>query len=120
MMSLIERARELGRELAATTEYKAVTEAKKEVESHAAAKIMYEDFTKKQSEVEGLRADGKTIPEDTVKSLESAYQLMSMNPYIRQLLVAEYAFARLLHQVQKAMVTEVGMHLPEMPDVPQE
>lgn len=117
---IINKARELGKELAQSPEYKAVSKARADVNEHAAAKIMYDDFLKQQGDLEKQRAEGKPLTESQIASMQKTYEIISINPYIRDLLMAEYKFAHLMQDVQKALGAEIGIDVPEMPEMPEE
>ena len=112
---LIEKAKELGRQLAQAPEFQALEAARREVENRAAAKLMYEDFGKKQAELEGRRAKGQPIPDEQMKAFEAAGNLLMNHGPTRNLLMAEFAFVQLMNEVQRALGGEVGIAVPELP-----
>jgi cell fate (sporulation/competence/biofilm development) regulator YlbF (YheA/YmcA/DUF963 family) len=112
---LIERAKQLGRELAKTKEYTTLKEARHNLEEHAAAKVMYEDFVKRQEELRQNQMEGKNISEADMESLKKSYEIMMFNPFVRDMLMAEFAFSMLMANIQKAMAEEVGISLPDIP-----
>jgi len=107
------KAEALAEALAQSEEYKAVKEAREELERHEAARIMWRDFRKKQEALESKVLAGETPGEEEVQALQQAYQIVALNPYVRKLLEAEVAFAALMAEVQRTLAAAVGVELPE-------
>lgn len=105
------QARLLARALQESQEYRALQRAREEVEAHEAARIMVRDFKERQKKLqEKVMGGGKVTPEEE-KELERLLELLSMNPYARDLLEAEFHFARLMVEIQQVLGEAVGLRL---------
>ncbi|HHU82892.1 MAG TPA: YlbF family regulator [Firmicutes bacterium] len=111
-MDPVALARELGRALAESEEYKAYQKAKQQVEEHEAAKIMLEDFRKKQLALEKKALSGEEPSFAEVEELKRLSEILGYNPYIREYLLAEMRFTQLMIEVQKAIADSAGLDLP--------
>ena len=111
-MDPVALARELGRALAESEEFKAYQKAKEQVEEHEAAKIMLEDFRKKQLALEKKAMSGEEPSSAEVEQLKKLSEILGYNPYIREFLLAEMRFTQLILEVQKAIADAAGLDLP--------
>lgn len=110
---ILEKAEELGKLLAASEEYNALQKARAVLEEHSAAKIMLNDIQNRQEKLRNKQMTGEQITEAEIQDLQRALQIVSMNPYVRQMLEAEMAFSHMLHLVQRALFAPVGIELPD-------
>jgi cell fate (sporulation/competence/biofilm development) regulator YlbF (YheA/YmcA/DUF963 family) len=111
-MDPVALARELGKAMAGSEEYKAYQKAKQQVEEHEAAKIMLEDFRKKQLALEKKALSGEEPSSAEVEQLKKLSEILGYNPYIREYLLAEMRFTQLVFAVQKAIADAAGLDLP--------
>ncbi|MDI7248257.1 MAG: YlbF family regulator [Bacillota bacterium] len=102
-MSVMEKARDLASAIRESPEFVRILHARKEIESHEAARIMFRDFEKMRMDMEALAKKGEKIPEQKLDAFKRSFEIISYNPYIRDLLDAEVAFARLFTQVQQVI-----------------
>lgn len=106
-------AERLADALAESEEYRALKEAREEIERHQAAVIMLRDFQSKQAAVQQKMLSGEAPSEEEIQRLEEAYRIVSINPYIRKLIEAEVAFSEMMMAVQRILAERVGLELPE-------
>lgn len=111
-MDPVTLARELGKALAESEEYKAYQKAKQQVEEHEAAKIMLEDFRRKQMALEKKTLRGEEPSSEEVEQLKKLSEILGYNPYIREYIMAEMRFTQLILEVQKAIADAAGLELP--------
>ncbi|NLY88009.1 MAG: YlbF family regulator [Firmicutes bacterium] len=111
-MDPVALARELGRTLAESEEYRAYQKAKQQVEEHEAAKIMLEDFRRKQLALEQKALRGEEPSSAEVEQLKKLSEILGYNPYIREYLLAEMGFSQLLLEVQETIADAAGLELP--------
>lgn len=107
------RAEELAEALAESKEYKAMKEAADSLERHEAAKIMLRDFRTKQEALQQKIMAGETPTEDEVKGVQAAYELVSVNPYVRRVIEAEATFSHVLAEIQHILAEAVGLQSAE-------
>jgi len=103
MSSVKRKAEELANALAESQEYKRLVKARENVAGHESAKIMLRDFQKKQTEIYKARLEGKEITKKQEDELRKLYEVVNFNPYIRELLEAEYRFAEMISEVQEVI-----------------
>lgn len=111
-MDPVALARELGTALAGSEEFKTYQKAKHQVEEHEAAKIMLEDFRKKQLALEKKSLGGDEPTSAEIEELKKLSEIMGYNPYIREYLLAEMRFTQLIMEVQKTMADSAGLDFP--------
>lgn len=100
-MNVHDIAHELARAIKQSSEYKELMLAREGIKDNASAVEMIKDFRLKQFEVQAAQLSGETVPEEKMKQLASLYEILALNPAVRQYLAAEYSFSRLLSDVQK-------------------
>ncbi|MBE3576443.1 MAG: YlbF family regulator [Limnochordales bacterium] len=107
--SIVELAERLGRALAESEEAQALKEARKQLEEHAAAKIMWDDLVRRERELQRRLAAGEAVSEEEKQQVAELFRLASYNPYIQRLLEAEYRFTQLMLEVQQVMGKAAGL-----------
>ncbi len=108
-MDVRERAQELADSLSTSKEYMRLKEARDAVEQHQAAKVMLRDFHKKQTALQQQQAEGKQVTESQTEELHKLYEVLSINPYIRDLFEAEFVFSGLMMEVQEIIGKALGL-----------
>ncbi|HHT68995.1 MAG TPA: YlbF family regulator [Firmicutes bacterium] len=76
---------------------------------HQAAKVMLRDFQEKQFELQKQQMAGEEITPDQEEQLQRLFEVISVNPYIRELFEAEFAFSGLMMQVNDALATVLDL-----------
>lgn len=109
--SIIELAEKLGRALAESEEAQALKEARTQLETHAAAKIMWDDLVRRERDLQRRLAAGESISTEEKNQVAELFRLASYNPYIQRLLEAEYRFTQLVLEVQRVMGRAAGIKL---------
>lgn len=99
---------ELAASLQETDEYRALQAARQQVEEREAARIMLRDLRRIQEEIEEKRAAGEPVDE-LVERWQQRAQLVALNPYVRDYLQAEAAFAQLVLAVQLRLAERLGL-----------
>jgi cell fate (sporulation/competence/biofilm development) regulator YlbF (YheA/YmcA/DUF963 family) len=114
-MKPIELAKQLAQALAGSEEYQNYKKYKDILMQHEAAKTMLDDFRKKQWELERKKLNGDKFlgpPEDELRKLS---EIIGLNPYIRDFLMAEYHFSKLFGEIQSIIGEAIGLEpLEEM------
>ncbi len=111
-MDLRERARELGLAIRETAEFKAMEEARKKVEEHEAARIMLNDFRRREGEYRRALLAGKATAEQA-KEIQQLAEILGYNPYLRELFTAEAALTRLVMELQQEILVAAGLAAEE-------
>ncbi|NLK08325.1 MAG: hypothetical protein GX316_06435 [Firmicutes bacterium] len=108
-MSVQRKAHELANALAASPEYARLQAAQEEIEERQAAKIMLQDARKKEMLLREKHASGEDISESELADLQKTVELVSFNPYIRELMEAEYALSEMLMEIWAVITEAVGI-----------
>jgi cell fate (sporulation/competence/biofilm development) regulator YlbF (YheA/YmcA/DUF963 family) len=116
-MKALELAKQLGKALAESEEYQAYQKAKEALEIHEAAKVMLEDFRKKQWELEKQRVSGAIDTAAVTAEQQKLAEIIQINPYIREYLFAEFRFSQIMMEVQRELGKGVGIDYPDAPEL---
>ena len=106
-------AKELANSIRESQEYLTWQKAKEELDKHEAAKIMLEDFRKKQWELEQTRISGETVPADQEEQFKKLAEIIQYNPYVRDFLVAEMNLNQMIMEIQRIIASALGVEIPE-------
>lgn len=110
------RAEELAEALAASQAYQRVRSARQAVEEHAAAKVMLKDLEGRRAALEQRQAAGETLTDKEIEQFQKISEVVMMNPYVRELMQAEWEFAHALMEVQQVLAKAIGAELTGLPD----
>ncbi|HEX6971664.1 MAG TPA: YlbF family regulator [Limnochordia bacterium] len=105
------KAEDLAGALAASEEYRRVQAARKAVEEHTAAQVMLRDLETRRAELEKRQLAGETISNEELEQFQKVSEVVMMNPYVRDLLQAEWDFAHTLMEVQQILAKAIGAEL---------
>ncbi|NLY52255.1 MAG: hypothetical protein GX063_05020 [Firmicutes bacterium] len=112
-MSVKRKAHELAKAITESPEYERLMKAREVVENREAAKIMLQDLEKKQKRLRERYVSGEQPSEAELEDLQRTMELVSFNPYIRDLLDAEFAFSRMMAEVWEIITEALGLEVPE-------
>lgn len=112
-MDVRKKAQELAHALVNSDEYKRFTEARDAVAQHQAAQVMLKDFQKKQMALQKQQMEGSPITESQTEELRKLYEVISVNPYIRELFEAEFVFGGLMMEIQDTISKSLGFNEEE-------
>lgn len=112
-MKPVELAKQLARSLAESQEYQNYQKAKVKLEEHESAKVMLDDFRKKQWDYERKKASGEKNLEPLEEELRKLTGVIGLNPYVRDYLMTEYQFSQILMEVQRIIGEGVGLQMPD-------
>lgn len=102
-MDVQKKAEELAEAIMNSPEYQRMVSARAKVNQHQAARVMLRDFQKKQLELQQKQMEGQDITPQEEEQLQNLFGVISINPYIRELFEAEFAFSGLMLQVNDAL-----------------
>jgi cell fate (sporulation/competence/biofilm development) regulator YlbF (YheA/YmcA/DUF963 family) len=112
-MSVKRKAHELAKAITESPEYERLLKAREVVDNREAAKIMLQDLEKKQKRLREKYVSGEEPSEAELADLQKTMELVSLNPYIRDLFDAEFAFSRMMAEVWEIIAEALGLELPE-------
>ncbi|MGE5559064.1 MAG: YlbF family regulator [Bacillota bacterium] len=113
MSKIMELARMLADALQASDEAAQYKKARETVKAHAAASIMYQDFLRKQLEIQKKQMAGEKIEESSIQEIQKVFDIIKINPYINNLLMAEGRLLQLVMEVQKTVNSAVSGLFPK-------
>jgi cell fate (sporulation/competence/biofilm development) regulator YlbF (YheA/YmcA/DUF963 family) len=102
-MEVQKKAQELAEAIAKSSEYNRMIAARDAVNKHQAAKVMLRDFQEKQLKLQQQQMSGEEVTPEQEEQLQRLFGVISVNPYIRELFEAEFAFSGLMMQVNDAL-----------------
>ncbi|HKM17914.1 MAG: YlbF family regulator [Firmicutes bacterium] len=108
-MDIKVRAKQLADAIVETPEYQRLKQARAEIEQHHAAKVMLRDFQKKQLDLQKQHLEGTPVTESQAEELSKLYEILNINPYIRELLQAELAFQKLMMDIQEILSDAIDL-----------
>ncbi len=108
-MEVQKKAQELATAITNSSEYQRMLKAREGVNSHQAAKVMLRDFQEKQLELQQQQMAGQEITPQQEEQLQGLFGVISVNPYIRELFEAEFAFSGLMLQVNDALASVLDL-----------
>jgi cell fate (sporulation/competence/biofilm development) regulator YlbF (YheA/YmcA/DUF963 family) len=110
MTKTLELAKQLAKSLTESPEYQDYEKAKHNLEAHEAARVMLEDFRKKQWELERKKAGGEKLIEPYETELRKLAEIIGLNPFIREYLMAEFQFTQIVIEIQRILNEAMGIH----------
>lgn len=108
-MDIRDRAQLLADALVESSEYKRLKKAREGIEQHEAAKIMLRDFQKKQLSLQKQQFEGKSVTESQVEELTKLYEVLNINPYIRELFESEMNFHGIMLEIQEILSSAIDL-----------
>jgi cell fate (sporulation/competence/biofilm development) regulator YlbF (YheA/YmcA/DUF963 family) len=115
-MDVQKKAEELAAAIATSDEYTRIMTAREEVKKHQAAKVMLRDFQEQQIQLQQQQMSGEEITPEQEEQLQRLFGVISVNPYIRELFEAEFAFSGLMMQVNDALSSVLDLKEEEDED----
>lgn len=108
-MDVQRKAQELAEAIASSSEYQRRVKAVEEVNKHQAAKVMLRDFQEKQLELQKKQMGGEEVTPEQEEQMQRLFGVISVNPYIRELVEADFAFNGLMMQVTDTLSTVLDL-----------
>ncbi|NMB39682.1 MAG: YlbF family regulator [Firmicutes bacterium] len=115
-MDIKERAQLLADALVESSEYQRLKKAREDIEQHEAARIMLKDFQKKQMDLQKQQLEGKSVTESQVEELTKLYEILNINPYIRELFESEMFFHGIILEVQEILSSAIDLEPMDIDD----
>lgn len=109
-MNVYDKAHELAAALKTTPEVIEYTEAVKKIEVNEANKRMVDDFRKKQMELYTIQMQGMQPSKEQIDSLTNLWNVIGLNPDIKNLLESEMKFSRIWGDIMKILNDAVGLN----------
>jgi cell fate (sporulation/competence/biofilm development) regulator YlbF (YheA/YmcA/DUF963 family) len=108
-MSVMEKARELGNEIASSKELLAMRDAESAMLQEPAAKMILQEFEEKRRAFQMIQSQGHQLTESQKKEAEEIEKKMLDNPHIYSYFKAQQDFERILEGVNKIIGEAIGL-----------
>lgn len=108
-MSIIEKAKELGKVLSESKELNTMREAEKMMMENQEARDSIGQFDEKQRASQVIQAQGLQLTEGQVKELEELEFKMLNNPYVYNFFKAQQEFQNILESINNIIGEAIGI-----------
>ncbi|MBP1963681.1 YlbF family regulator [Paenibacillus aceris] len=100
-MNVHDRAYELAKAIKESSEYNDMLVIRAQINQDASSKNLLEDFRQRQNELQQKMAIGEMPPQEEMEQLQKLYDVLALNPGIKQLFDAERRLSIVLEDVQR-------------------
>lgn len=107
-MNVHDKGSELSRALKESDEYKALSRARRELDTDPAARDMVRDFLRKQMEMQLEIMSGKADMNEKQAALQKLYEVLAINPRARDFVALHMRFQQIIQDVYKMISDAVG------------
>ncbi len=108
-MNIYDHIHALADALKNSEELKQFKEAKEKLEADKEAKEMFMDFRKFQFELQKDQMEGKQIEKERAEKLKNMHEVVILNTTVRDYLVAEARFGKIMTDISKILGEAVGL-----------
>ncbi|WP_139491719.1 YlbF family regulator [Brevibacillus dissolubilis] len=96
-----DKAHELARAIRESEEYRNYFATHQNVNQDAEAKRMFDDFRKRQFELQMKQMSGQAPTQDEMEQFQRLFETISLNPEIRKLLEAERILSQVMEDINR-------------------
>lgn len=108
-MSVLEKARELGNEIANSKEMLAMRDAEMAMLREPSAKVILREFEEKRRAFQMIQSQGQQLNDNQKKEAEEIEKKMLENHHIYSFFMAQKDFEKLLEEVNKIIGESIGL-----------
>lgn len=108
-MNVYDLAHSLAKGIKSSQEFREYKAAAEKVEAQPQQKKMLHDFQEKQFELQRAHTMGQQVTESKKQELQKLYEILAANPVLNAYLTAESRFARMMADVQKIIIEDLGI-----------
>lgn len=108
-MSIYDHIHALANALKNSDEVKQFKEAKEKLDADKEANEMFLDFRKYQFQFQKDQMEGKPVEKERAEQLKNMYEAVSLNITVREYLVAESRFGKIMEDISKILGEAVGL-----------
>ena len=106
MSRVVELAKHLAEAISQSDERQALDKALARVNEHEAAKVMLEDYRKRQEALQKEIAAGKDV-KVAMEDFQKLTQVVMVNPYLRDYIMAEMSLSAMISEVYNVIVEAI-------------
>ena|SRR6056297_2289666 len=103
LMSIMEKAKELGQEIVESTEYKKLKSAENDMHNDKEAESLLSDFQAKQKQVQMMQTNGKIVSQQLQQKIQSIQSKMQENPKIKSFMKAQENFNEVMKTINQTI-----------------
>jgi cell fate (sporulation/competence/biofilm development) regulator YlbF (YheA/YmcA/DUF963 family) len=107
-MSILEKARELGEEIASSTELREMKDSEIAMMNDTAAKNLVEEFNEKQRKFMDLRSKGIKLTRDQISEVQDLENRVMENPLIVNFFQKQQVFERVIEQINEIISKSIA------------
>lgn len=112
-MSILDKARELGEEIASSIELEEMKNAEIAMMSDTEANNLISEFNQKQKKFMNLRASGKELTNEQVKEVEDLEKRVLDNPLIVDFFRKQQNFERIIEEINEIISSAIAGQGPD-------
>jgi len=113
-MNVYDLAHNLARGLKNSPEYKKYQEALTKIKGNKEREEILTDIRKKQIEIQTLQMMGKEVPQEKLRELEKASEILNLHPSLKEFMDAEFQLSRIMNDIYKILGEAIDLWQPEM------
>ncbi|MGB9679478.1 MAG: YlbF family regulator [Thermoanaerobacteraceae bacterium] len=106
-MNIYDKAYELSNAIKQLPEYISFKNAYRILNANEQNKKMLEDFRKKQLELQAKEISGEKVSEQEKETLQKLWEVLNLNPELREYLSSEYNISKILDDIMKIIMEAV-------------
>ncbi|MFZ5644179.1 MAG: YlbF family regulator [Bacillota bacterium] len=107
-MSILEKARELGEEIASSIEIQQMRDAEIAMMNNQEARNLVEEFNEKQRKYLDMKAQGVTLTDGQIKEVEELEKRVMDNPLILDFFRKQQNFERIIEQINEIISSAIA------------
>jgi len=107
-MSILEKAKELGQEIASSAELEQMKEAEQAMMDDPGASSLVREFNEKQRKYLDLQSGGKDLPGDLAREAEDLEARVMDNPLIVDFFRKQQEFERIIEQINDIIASAIS------------
>ena len=107
-MSILEKARELGEEIASSTEIQQMRDAEIAMMNNLEARNLVEEFNQKQRNYLDMKSQGVTLSDNQIKEVEDLEKRVMENPLILDFFRKQQNFEQIIEQINEIISAAIA------------
>ncbi|MCL6477557.1 MAG: YlbF family regulator [Peptococcaceae bacterium] len=115
-MSILQKARELGEEIATSIELEEMKDAEIAMMGDAEARKLVEEFNAKQKKFMEAKASGRELTDDQIKEVEDLEKRVLENPLIVDFFRKQQNFERIIEEINEIISAAIAGESPGCSD----
>ncbi|HHY05669.1 MAG TPA: YlbF family regulator [Clostridia bacterium] len=106
---IYDQAHKLARAIRASSEYRDLKAAQKQLEKNEESQKVLHDFQAKQFEIQTLQMLGQEVSLEKKEEFEKMSEVLQFHPTVQDYLQAEYRMIKIMGDIQKIITDALGL-----------